>query len=74
MPRVCGDRAQRKPNFAREEPRVGTSALPYELSPPFACQAKAAIDNCRAGRAAKGATLVTDRTSGFPITPYTCSN
>ena len=38
---------------------MGTSALPYELSLLFACQAKAAIDNCRAGRAAKGATLVT---------------
>ena len=39
------------------EPRVGTSALPYGHGVPFTCQAKAAIDNCRAGRAAKGATL-----------------
>ena len=33
------------------------NALPYKLGLPFACQAKVAIDNCRAGRAAKGATL-----------------
>ena len=38
---------------------MGTSALPYGLGISLACQAKAAIDNCRAGRAAKGATLVT---------------
>ncbi|MBO5737455.1 MAG: hypothetical protein J6S04_06565 [Clostridia bacterium] len=36
---------------------MGTSALPYGLGISLDCQAKAAIDNCRAGRAAKGATL-----------------
>ena len=35
---------------------MGTSALPYGLGISLACQAKAAIDNCRAGRAAKGAS------------------
>ena len=28
---------------------MGTSALPYGHGIPFTCQAKAAIDNCRAG-------------------------
>lgn len=37
---------------------MGTSALPYELGLLFAYQTKSAINNCRAGRAAKGATLV----------------
>ena len=36
---------------------MGTSALPYGHGIPFTCQAKEAIDNCRAGRAAEGATL-----------------
>ena len=51
------------------EPRVGTSALPYGLGISLACQAKAAIDNCRAGRAAKGATLG-DAGFGVIIYPY----
>ena len=36
---------------------MGTSALPYGFGISFTIQAKSAIDNCRAGRAAKGATL-----------------
>ncbi len=56
------------------EPRVGTSALPYGLGNSFGCLAKAAINNCRAGRAAKGATLVPDKKSVFLTIPYPCSN
>ena len=37
------------------EPRVGTSVLPYETMNKFFFLAKCAIDNCTAGRAAKGA-------------------
>ena len=35
------------------------NALPYGIGVRCVCWAKSAIDNCRAGRAAKGATLVT---------------
>ena len=39
----------------RGEPRTRVSALPYDFWRTIRLKAKAAIDNCRAGRAAKGA-------------------
>ena len=44
---------------SRVEPFAGANALPYGVGIMVNLTAKATIDNCRAGRAAKGATLVT---------------
>ena len=47
------------------EPFAGANALPSEVCIMDGLKAKAAIDNCRAGRTAKGATLGTCFLSPF---------
>ena len=52
--RVCGDRAQRKPHFARKAVLQEQNALPYETWIMENLTAKDDVGNVGAGRAAKG--------------------